>query len=200
MNSTRASAELMRMQSGGCAKFTRRAAVRGRAVRWRAVPLPRRQCLRHGRHDAVPGDRAQAASAPITIGFIGMTLKDTGSWSRPSGVPGLTFADEAATANALVPRSRQQGADAIVLLIHQGGNHQGYSRRPRLRRPDGDDPADPRQARPGDHARSSPATPTRPMCASCDGRRRGRLLTSAGKYGYFCHRHPAELRPRAPTG
>ena len=34
---------------------------------------------------------------------------------------GLSFADEAATANALVPKLKSEGADAIVLLIHLGG-------------------------------------------------------------------------------
>jgi 5'-nucleotidase len=33
----------------------------------------------------------------------------------------LTFADEAKTANALVPKLKAEGADTIVLLIHQGG-------------------------------------------------------------------------------
>src|SRR4029434_845911 len=53
---------------------------------------------------------------PVKIGFIGMTLKDTGILVSPAGVAGLSFADEAATANALVPALKAQGADAIVLL------------------------------------------------------------------------------------
>ncbi len=57
----------------------------------------------------------------MKIGFIGMTLKDTATLVTPAGVAGLTFADEAASANALVPMLKAQGADAIVLLIHQGG-------------------------------------------------------------------------------
>jgi len=55
------------------------------------------------------------------IGFIGMTLKDTPSIVTASGVQGLEFKDEVATANALVPVLRQQGVKAIVVLIHQGG-------------------------------------------------------------------------------
>ena len=57
----------------------------------------------------------------VRIGFIGMTLKQTGSLVSPDGVKGLTFTDEAATANALVPSLQAAGAKAIVLLIHQGG-------------------------------------------------------------------------------
>src|SRR4051794_14850400 len=55
------------------------------------------------------------------IGFIGMTLKDTPSIVTASGVAGLQFTDEVATANALVPVLREQGVKAIVVLIHQGG-------------------------------------------------------------------------------
>jgi 5'-nucleotidase len=56
------------------------------------------------------------------IGFIGMTLKDTPSIVTASGVQGLEFTDEVATANALVPVLREQGVKAIIVLIHQGGN------------------------------------------------------------------------------
>jgi 5'-nucleotidase len=55
------------------------------------------------------------------IGFIGMTLKDTPSIVTASGVQGLQFHDEIATANALVPVLRKQGVKAIIVLIHQGG-------------------------------------------------------------------------------
>ncbi len=55
------------------------------------------------------------------IGFIGMTLKDTPSIVTASGVAGLEFSDEVATANALVPVLKAQGVNAIVVLIHQGG-------------------------------------------------------------------------------
>ncbi|HEY7005639.1 MAG TPA: bifunctional metallophosphatase/5'-nucleotidase [Sphingomicrobium sp.] len=58
---------------------------------------------------------------PVKIGFIGMTLKGTGSIVTPAGVAGVTFADEADTANALVPKLKAEGADAIVILLHQGG-------------------------------------------------------------------------------
>ena len=55
------------------------------------------------------------------IGFIGMTLKETPSIVTQSGVKGLQFTDEVATANALVPVLREQGVKAIVVLVHQGG-------------------------------------------------------------------------------
>ena len=61
----------------------------------------------------------------VRIGFIGMTLKETGTLVSPDGVRGLTFTDEAATANALVPYLHNSGAKTIVLLVHQGGSIKG---------------------------------------------------------------------------
>ncbi|MDM0113099.1 bifunctional metallophosphatase/5'-nucleotidase [Variovorax sp. J22R133] len=55
------------------------------------------------------------------VAFIGMTLKGTPGIVTPTGVAGLEFRDEADTVNALVPRLRAQGVDAIVVLVHQGG-------------------------------------------------------------------------------
>ena len=57
----------------------------------------------------------------VRVGFIGMTLKETPTIVTPSGVAGLEFKDEAATVNALIPQLRARGAEAVVVLIHQGG-------------------------------------------------------------------------------
>jgi 5'-nucleotidase len=58
----------------------------------------------------------------VKVGFIGMTLKDTGILVSPAGTAGYHFADEADTANRLAAELRAQGADTVVLLIHQGAN------------------------------------------------------------------------------
>ena len=60
-------------------------------------------------------------SAGVKIGFIGETLRSTPRIVTPTGVRGLTFLDEAATANAHAAELKQQGVRAIVLLIHEGG-------------------------------------------------------------------------------
>ena len=57
----------------------------------------------------------------IPVAFIGLTLKETPTIVMPAGVAGLSFRDEAQTVNALVPELRQQGIEAIVVLIHEGG-------------------------------------------------------------------------------
>ncbi len=55
------------------------------------------------------------------VAFIGMTLEGTPTIVSPSGVAGLTFLDEADTVNALVPELKRRGVEAIVVLIHEGG-------------------------------------------------------------------------------
>lgn len=55
------------------------------------------------------------------VAFIGMTLEGTPSIVSPSGVAGLDFMDEADTVNALVPRLKQMGVGAVVVLVHEGG-------------------------------------------------------------------------------
>ena len=57
----------------------------------------------------------------VRVAFIGMTLKETPTIVTPSGVAGLSFTDEAAAVNALVPKLRARGVEAIVVLLHQGG-------------------------------------------------------------------------------
>ncbi|MEP7114949.1 MAG: bifunctional metallophosphatase/5'-nucleotidase, partial [Ilumatobacteraceae bacterium] len=57
----------------------------------------------------------------IKVAFIGMTLKGTPDIVTKSGVAGLEFKDEVATANALVPQIKKQGVQSIVVLLHQGG-------------------------------------------------------------------------------
>jgi 5'-nucleotidase len=113
--------ELLRMQNGRChpvdgcqdhdgfagATFKYLAANVVRAVNGRAVPLFPATVIR-----TVGG---------VKIGFIGETLKGTPREVTPSGVRGLTFLDEASTANRYAAQLRQRGVHAIVLLIHEGG-------------------------------------------------------------------------------
>jgi 5'-nucleotidase len=57
----------------------------------------------------------------VKVAFIGMTLEATPLIVSPTGVRGLTFQDEADTVNALIPELKQQGVEAIVVVIHEGG-------------------------------------------------------------------------------
>ena len=179
----RGSDELKRMQSGGCVKFTRRNPC--------AVEPFAGARFRYLAANVVQADGTTVFPAtgikrfgPITVGFIGMTLKGTASLVTPSGVKGLSFADEAATANALVPKLKAEGADAIVLLIHQGG------KLPQFTTGNGCDglygdilPILPKL----DPAITTVVSGHTHWAYVCSGTETGtgRLMTSAGKYGYF---------------
>ncbi len=176
------SAELKRMQDGGCAKFTRRQPCalepfKGADFRYLAANVQRGDGS-----TLFPGTGIKQVGG-IRIGFIGMTLKETATLVSPSGVGGLSFTDEADTANALVPGLKAAGADTIVLLIHQGASIQGRY----------DDPSCPGLA--GDIlpilAKLDPAirlvvsghTHNAYICRVPMAGGGTRLLTSAGKYG-----------------
>ena len=116
--------ELLRMQKGGCAKFTNRQPCRLDAD----FPGARFGFLAANVRKADGATLLPATSirtfgkgrTSVRVGFVGLTLRDTPTLVVPSSVAGLTFDDEAATINALVPKLRADGADAIVVLIHQG--------------------------------------------------------------------------------
>ena len=59
------------------------------------------------------------------IGFIGMTLEGTGDIVSQQGVAGLEFADEVETANRYATELQAQGVEAIVVLLHEGGTQSG---------------------------------------------------------------------------
>ncbi len=65
----------------------------------------------------------------VPVGFIGLVLRETPTIVTPTGVAGLTFLDEADTANAYVRHLKDRGVRAIVVVIHQGGSQRSYGGR-----------------------------------------------------------------------
>ncbi|MFC4146782.1 bifunctional metallophosphatase/5'-nucleotidase [Micromonospora mangrovi] len=61
----------------------------------------------------------------VKVGFIGMTLEGTPNIVSQQGVAGLTFADEADTANKYARILQRQGVQSIVVLLHEGGVQNG---------------------------------------------------------------------------
>ena len=57
----------------------------------------------------------------VPVGFVGLALKGVPQLVSPSGIAGVEFRDEAETVNALVPKLKAQGVEAIVVLLHEGG-------------------------------------------------------------------------------
>ncbi|SDI90989.1 5'-nucleotidase [Bradyrhizobium sp. Rc2d] len=115
--------ELLRMQNGGChpidgcqgphpftgAKFHYLAASTIETATGKSVLPP----FEIREFDGIP------------VGFIGLTLKGTAGIVSPAGIAGLEFRDEAETVNALVPQLKARGVEAIVVLIHEGGEPAG---------------------------------------------------------------------------
>jgi len=175
-------AELKRMQQGGCEKYTRRQPCAIEPFAGAGFQYLAANVVGLSGQTLFPGTAIKQAGG-VRIGFIGMTLKETATLVSPSGVAGLNFTDEAATANALVPGLKAAGADTIVLLIHQGASIQGRY----------DDPSCPGLA--GDVlpilAKLDPAvqlvvsghTHNAYICRVPGPGGTSRLLTSAGKYG-----------------
>ena len=114
-------AELLRMQEGGCEQHTERKPCAVEPFAGAKFQYLAANVVTADGPDAVSRHRRSSRFGGVRIGFIGMTLKETATLVSPDGVKGLSFADEAATANAAVPALRAAGAQAIVLLIHQGG-------------------------------------------------------------------------------
>lgn len=57
----------------------------------------------------------------VKVGFIGAVTKITPTIVVPSGVAGLRFSDEAEAINAEAARLKAQGVQALVAVIHEGG-------------------------------------------------------------------------------
>ncbi len=61
----------------------------------------------------------------IKVAVIGMTLRGTPQIVRPGGTAGLTFNDEVATVNTLIPELKAQGIEAVIVVMHEGGVQSG---------------------------------------------------------------------------
>jgi len=181
-------AELKRMQAGGCAQNTRRTPCAVEPFAGAKFHYLAANVVQADGTTVFPSTGVKTfatAAGPIRVGFIGMTLKGTKNLVTPSGVAGVDFKDEADTANALVPELKAEGADAIVLLIHQGGKTPTFTTGntcdglygeilPILPRLD-----------PAIATVISGHTHWAYVCRGTPQVGAGRLMTSAGKYGYF---------------
>lgn len=128
------SAELLRLQNGGC-KITNGQtdpnSCKGAAV---GTPVPFEGAKFKWLSANVIATATGKPLLPaygiktfngVKVAFIGMTLKATPTIVTPSGVAGLEFRDEAQTVNALIPELRAQGIESIVVLVHEGGFQTG---------------------------------------------------------------------------
>ena len=128
----RGRAEILRMKQGGCEKHTLRDPCRVEPFKGAEFGfLAANTVVTETNQPLFPayGIRSfREGGREVKVGIIGMTLEGTPAVVTPAGVAGLEFRDEADTANALIPELRAKGAEAIVILIHQGAETEvGYN-------------------------------------------------------------------------
>lgn len=120
--------ELLRMQTGGCAQHTARKPCQVEPFTGAQFKFLAANTVKPDGSTLFPGTAIRSFGTgrnKVNIGLIGLTLKGTSELVSPDAIKGLTFADEAATINAAVPRLRAAGADAIVVVIHEGMRTKG---------------------------------------------------------------------------
>jgi 5'-nucleotidase len=120
-------AELLRIQRGGCAEdraaSCRSGAFRGAQFQYLAANVIDQASGRPLLQPYAIKTFSTPSGGSFDIAFIGLVTRDTVNLVIPSGIAGLSFADEARAANALVPELRARGIEAIVVLIHEGGRN-----------------------------------------------------------------------------
>jgi 5'-nucleotidase len=112
--------ELLRMQKGGChpvdgCYFTEE--YKGADFQWLSANVVKEAT---GKTPLPPYEIRKVKG--VKVAFIGMTLEATDTLVAAAGIQGYDFLDEAETANALVPKLKRKGVQAIVVLLHEGGS------------------------------------------------------------------------------
>ena len=121
----RGRSELLRMQRGGCAQLTKRKPCQVEQFGGARFQFLAASTMTETGKTLFPAYAIRTfgtGKTKVRIGIIGLTLQATSELVSPDGIKGLRFGGEAATINALVPQLKAKGADAIVVLIHQGGS------------------------------------------------------------------------------
>ncbi len=120
--------ELLRLQNGGCEKHTASEPCQLEQFKGAGYKYLSASTLTEDGSPLFPATGLKSFGSganTVTVGFIGLSLKGVPDLVSPLGIAGLTFADEADTINKAVPVLKEQGADAVVVLIHQGGKTEG---------------------------------------------------------------------------
>ncbi|MCJ2187010.1 bifunctional metallophosphatase/5'-nucleotidase [Novosphingobium beihaiensis] len=117
--------ELQRLQNGGCEKNTRLQPCQLEQFQGAKYKYLSASTYKADGTTLFPATGLKSfgtGARKVTVGFIGLALKDVPTLVSPHEVKGLTFGDEADAINREVPRLKAEGADAVVVLIHQGGH------------------------------------------------------------------------------
>ncbi|MFM7293473.1 MAG: bifunctional metallophosphatase/5'-nucleotidase [Burkholderiales bacterium] len=121
-------AHLQRLQSGGCEKNTATGQpdCKGRPA-YKGATFPFLAANIRAESDGNPLFPPYGVKEfdGVKVAFIGMTLRNTPQLVRPSGTAGLRFFDEVETVNQLLPELKAKGINAVVVVVHEGGQQSG---------------------------------------------------------------------------
>ncbi|MFF0150735.1 bifunctional metallophosphatase/5'-nucleotidase [Micromonospora sp. NPDC005203] len=112
-------AELLRIQNGGCHPVD--GCADGTPYRGAGFKYLSANAFKTATGKPLLAPYAIHKVQGVKVGFIGMTLEGTPQIVSQQGVAGLTFADEADTANRYARELRRKGVETIVVLLHEGG-------------------------------------------------------------------------------
>jgi 5'-nucleotidase len=112
--------ELLRLQRGGCHPTD--GCTGGHVFKGASFQYLAASTVTAGTNQTILPPYVIRRFEGIPVAFIGLTREGTSNLIPPYASAGLEFRDEAATVNALVPKLKAQGVEAIVLLIHMGGS------------------------------------------------------------------------------
>ncbi|WP_412029847.1 bifunctional metallophosphatase/5'-nucleotidase [Deinococcus yunweiensis] len=117
--------ELFRMQNGGCASNDTTKACKfdpsykGATFKWIGANVKYNAASGKTGTPFAPYSIQEIGGAKIA--FVGAVTKTTPGIVSPEGVAMLDFTDEADAVNAVIPEIKAKKVDAIVMLIHEGG-------------------------------------------------------------------------------
>ncbi len=113
--------ELRRIQDGGCEQFTLKEPCALSPFAGAGFTYLAGNVVGDDGASLFPGATMREING-ARIGFIGLTLEGTPNLVAAQATEGYDFLDEADTANHLASELRAEGADAVVLLLHEGAN------------------------------------------------------------------------------
>lgn len=115
--------ELERLQRGGCQHYTARQPCQVEQFKGAHYEYLAANVTGADGKTIFPATAIRSfgeGARKVSVGVIGLTLEGTKDLVAPDGIRGVTFGDEADAINKGVVTLKGEGADAIVVLIHQG--------------------------------------------------------------------------------
>ncbi|GAB7191424.1 bifunctional metallophosphatase/5'-nucleotidase [Kineococcus sp. NUM-3379] len=117
------SAELLRLQNGGCHPVD--GCADGTPYDGADFPYLSANVTVQATGEPLLAPYTVRTVQGVKVGFVGVVLEGTKDIVSQQGVAGLEFSDEAETTNRYVRELRRKGVQTIVVLLHEGGAQSG---------------------------------------------------------------------------